>query len=93
MRGSEGQAIPCKIYVSGHCLGRWIVGVASFQVGWVWWVMGKWSVGQYMVGAMRFQKVFGFIVLNVLLITCTTDSFKVYPNLGSMTSIMASSSL
>ena len=36
MRGSEGQAIPCKIYVSGHCLGRWIVGVASFQVGWVW---------------------------------------------------------
>ena len=62
MRGSEGQAIPCKIYVSGHCLGRWIVGVASFQVGWVWWVMGKWSVGQCMVGAVRFEKVFGFIV-------------------------------
>ena len=45
MRDSEGQAIPCN-------------GGSDGSV----WIMGKWSInamGQWIVDAMRFQKIFG----------------------------------
>ena len=49
------------LYGVEHCkVEKWSGLLGS---GWVWWVMGQWSVGQWIVGVICFQKIFGLFGL------------------------------
>ena len=45
------------VEISGHI--SWVVGGFCGYGGSVW-VMGEWAVGYWIVGVIRFQKIYGF---------------------------------